>query len=195
MSLLDLPNEILSQCCSTQDAKALRLTCKRLALFSAQQVFANIHLRPTALSAKKALSILENEHLSPLVTGITLQTYLCDEEERRYGLDTVPCWNIETSEVGTDPPPIEHPTSMRPYGHEFDKRHEKVMIPNHPNSLYPGFYQVTGEQASLLDVGHGGEEERELSNIFKRLLRKLGLFINLRRLELLHSAIVRESRH
>lgn len=59
MSLLDLPNEVLSQCCSTKDARALRLTCERLAFLSAQQVFANIHLRPTALSAKKALSILE----------------------------------------------------------------------------------------------------------------------------------------
>lgn len=69
------------------------------------------------------------------------------------------------------------------------------MVPLHPDSVRPGFYQVTGEEASLRDVEQCGQEERELSNVFERLLRKLDLFSNLRRLELLHSAIVRESKH
>jgi hypothetical protein len=141
MHLLDLPDELLLLCCEQTDmlaARALRLSCKRLAPLVTKRLFSHVHLLPTTDSANKARSILENKDLMPFVTTISIKASLDDWD---CNLDTHPTWDV-LSWADDD---LEDP-NQEEYGIELNG---------------------------------------EPSQIFKALLHDIGLFGNLRRVEVI----------
>lgn len=87
MNLLDLPEELLVLCCEQIELKpvgirvlrALRLTCKRLESVATKRIFSNLHMAPWTESANKARAILEDKRLMPLVTSISIEASLDDD--------------------------------------------------------------------------------------------------------------------
>lgn len=137
MHLFDLPDELLVLCCEqidVVDARALRLTCKRLTPLTNKYLFSHVYLLPTTDSAKKAREILNSKDLSSLVTTISIKPSL----DFRYK-EPKPMWDAPLS-------PAENSSS-----------------PGDENS-----YETNGV----------------LSAAFKAMLSDIGLFRNLRRIEL-----------
>jgi hypothetical protein len=139
MPLLDLPDELLLLCCEQTDmlaARALRLSCKRLAPLFTKRLFSHFHLLPTTDSANKARSILENRDLMPLVTTISIKASL---DEWDSNVDSHPTWDV-TSWADDD---LEDPDQEK----------------------------------------YGIDLNGEPSHAYKRMLNDIGLFGNLRRVE------------
>lgn len=184
MSLIDLPDELLTRCCATrdfrwEDTKRLRLTCKRFALLFTPKLFSKVRLLPTAKSAEKAQSILQDERLSLLVKTISIKPALQDVDDWSCGANENPCWKLDVLESEDSESLIKDDCPSRMYGYELD--HEDDESGSEDDSADDG----TGAAKSLSDL------EKELSVVYKRMLSKIGLFKNLRCVRLLHNMNVR----
>lgn len=92
MHILDLPDELLVQCCERLDMfamRALRLTCKRMKPLASNYLFSHVNLLPTTDSANKARAILENRDLMPLVTAVSIAASLEDDDSEIH-----PDWDV-----------------------------------------------------------------------------------------------------
>lgn len=181
MHLFDLPEELLSQCCSTTDVKSLRLTCKRFSLLFAPQLFRNIQLLPTPGSAKKALSVLKDDRLSLLVTEIYIRPHTWEDGYNRDPWeDPNPCWKIEALDNNDcGEPLVEILKPSKVFGFDFDRENEDEDS------------DAEGEGDDDDDEDETSEEmEKELSAFFKRVIHEIGRFKNLRRVTLKHTDIV-----
>lgn len=147
MSFLDLPDELLELCCSSdvQVARALRLTCRRISPIATKRLFSHVRLLPTTTSAKKARAILEDERLNALVKTISIRASLPLNQRSEHIVHT---WDIHDKD---DPEWAE------------------------------------GDQ-------HGVDIDGEPSTTFKVMLEDIGLFKNLRRVELIHDSDVSSDR-
>jgi len=167
MRLLDLPDELLSLCCSqiervilpfdrfdenpgptvnVEALQKLRLTCKRILPIATKQLFSHLHLFPTKSSAQKVRAVLDDERLNPFVNTISIQTFVVDglDEEEPH-----PCWHCHDGEdPDWDTTPVED------------------------------------------DEEHAIDIDGEPSATFKRTMDAFGLFRNLRRIELNYHADV-----
>ncbi|KAM0724165.1 hypothetical protein Q7P37_000047 [Cladosporium fusiforme] len=165
MPLLDLPDELLSSCCSTVDSKTIRLVCKRFALFFAQRLFSHLRLLPTPESARKAQFVLRDEKLSFLVTRLSIRPHLWAEDDFNREISPNPCWKIELPDDHSGESLIDDHEPSQVFGRAFDEE-------------------------NYSDSGDSDELEVELSTVFKRTINDIGRFPNLRRVDLLHTQIV-----
>lgn len=161
MPLFDLPDELLSLCCSqiervvlpfdrcdedpcpTVNLEALqnlRLTSKRILPIATKQLFSHLHLFPTRDSAQKVRAVLDDKRLNPFVNTISIQTFLVDNLDEQ---EPHPCWHCHnTDDPDWDTTPVED------------------------------------------DEEHAIDVDGEPSTTFKRTMDAIGLFRNLRRIEL-----------
>lgn len=148
MNLLDLPDELLEFCCSSdvQVAQTLSLTCRRISPIATKRLFSHLHLLPTTASAKKARAILEDDKLNALVKTISIRASL-RVNQRSEQIEQL-TWDIHDKD---DPEWAE------------------------------------GDQ-------HGVDIDGEPSTTFKVMLEDIGLFKNLRRVELIHDSDVSSDR-
>lgn len=148
MNLLDLPDELLDLCCSSdvQVAQTLRLTCRRISPIATKRLFSKVHLLPTTTSANKARAILEDDKLNALVKTVSIRASL-RVNQRSEQIEQL-TWDIHDKD---DPEWAE------------------------------------GDQ-------HGVDIDGEPSTTFKVMLEDIGLFKNLRRVELIHDSDVSSDR-
>lgn len=167
MHLLRLPDELLEMCYGATDIKALRLTCKRLALLTTKQVFADVLLKPTTKSAKKLRAILGSQHLASLITALTIHASI--DLGPHFNQYITPAWKVEI-----------------PYDGPFDGNDQA-------DEQVSPFVYCDEEDATLGYVTL--EHYTELSTFFKRTLHDIGLIQNLRHVTLHYRGRVRTLPH